>query len=89
MDVLRAAAGAGRDSDSTLMNGGTSIRSLGTETGLGGGVSIQLLYHILLVVWQLSFEGEKVGPGLEAYVRHFILPCSTPLTRMTLNTASW
>lgn len=65
MDVLRSAAGAGRDGDSTLMNGGTSTRSLGAESGLGGGVSIQLLYHILLVIWQLSFEGSRVGSGLE------------------------
>jgi V-type H+-transporting ATPase subunit H len=24
-----------------------------------------LLYHVLLVIWQLSFEGELVGEGLQ------------------------
>lgn len=67
VDILRAAAGAGRSDaeSSTLMNGGTSIRSMATETGLSGGVSIQLLYHVLLVFWQLSFEGDLVGKGLD------------------------
>ena len=67
VDILRAAAGAGHDGESsTLMNGGTSIRSM-AETGLSGGVSIQLLYHVLLVFWQISFEGEMVGTGLDEY----------------------
>lgn len=68
VQILRAAAGSDKDSASTLNNGGASIRSMATEAGLSGGVSIQLLYHALLVVWQLSFEGELVGPGLDEYV---------------------
>ncbi|KAL8937623.1 MAG: hypothetical protein Q9216_004338, partial [Gyalolechia sp. 2 TL-2023] len=36
IDILRAAAGAGRDSDSTMWSGGASIRSA-TEAGLSGG----------------------------------------------------
>ena len=69
VDILRAAAGAGRSDaeSSTLANGGTSIRSMATETGLAGGVSIQLLYHVLLVFWQMSFEGGMVGKGLDEY----------------------
>ena len=69
VDILRAAAGAGRSDaeSSTLMNGGTSIRSVATESGLSGGVSIQLLYHVLLVFWQVSFEGDMVGEGLDRY----------------------
>lgn len=68
VEILRAAAGAGRDGEpSTLMNGGTSIRSMAAETGLAGGVSIQLLYHVLLVFWQMSFEGGMVGKGLDEY----------------------
>ena len=66
VDILRSAAGAGKDSDSTKWSGATSIRSA-TEAGLGGGVGIQLLYHVLLAIWQLSFEGSLVGKGLERY----------------------
>ncbi len=67
IDILRSAAGAGKDSDSTLWSGGASIRSA-TDAGLGGGVGLQLLYHVLLVGWQLSFEGTLVGRGLQEYV---------------------
>ena len=63
MDILRAAVGAGKDSDSTILSGATSIR--GIDAGLSGGVGLQLLYHVLLAVWQLSFEGSLVGTGLE------------------------
>lgn len=66
IDILRSAAGAGKDTDSTLWSGGASIRSA-TEAGLGGGVGLQLLYHVLLVIWQLSFEGPLVGQGLQEY----------------------
>lgn len=65
-EVLRTAAGAARDSDSTLYSGATSIRS--ADTRFGGGVGLQLTYHVLLVLWQLSFEGKMVGEGLEKYV---------------------
>ncbi|EAT77572.1 V-type proton ATPase subunit H [Parastagonospora nodorum] len=61
-DILRTAAGAAKDTDSTLY-GSNSIRS--NDGGLAGGVGLQLLYHVLLVIWQLSFEGELVGDGLQ------------------------
>ncbi|KAL8736858.1 MAG: hypothetical protein Q9181_002273 [Wetmoreana brouardii] len=64
IDILRAAAGAGRDSDSTMWSGGASIRTA-TEAGLSGGVGLQLLYHVLLAIWQLSFEGTLIGKDLE------------------------
>ena len=64
-DVLRKAVGAMKDSDSTLWSGATSIRS--ADTRFGGGVGLQLMYHILLVIWQLSFEGKMVGEGLQKY----------------------
>jgi V-type H+-transporting ATPase subunit H len=64
-DILRAAAGSSNDRDSTLYSGG-SVRSAG-DSGLSGGVGLQLLYHVLLVIWQLSFEGELVGDGLQEY----------------------
>lgn len=73
VDILRAAAGAGRDSDSTMWSGGASIRSA-TEAGLSGGVGLQLLYHVLLVIWQLSFEASLIGKDLEKYIR-FLDPC--------------
>ena len=63
-DILREAAGAGKDSDSMLWSGATSIRSA-TDGGVGGGVGLQLLYHVLLTIWQLSFEAALIGRGLE------------------------
>ncbi|KAI4123697.1 MAG: hypothetical protein LQ338_005138 [Usnochroma carphineum] len=80
IDILRAAAGAGRDSDSTLWSGGASIRSA-TEAGLGGGVGLQLLYHVLLTIWQLSFEGSLIGKDLEN--EHEILALYTQLLRLS------
>lgn len=64
MDTLRTAAGAVKDSDSTLWSGATSVR--GADAMVGGGVGLQLLYHVLLVIWQLSFEGKLVGEELES-----------------------
>lgn len=72
IDILRAVAGAGKDSDSTVWSSGASIRP-NTEAGLGGGVGLQLLYHVLLVVWQLSFEGALIGKGLEKEQEIFAL----------------
>lgn len=66
VEILRNALGTSKDSDSTLWSGAASIRS--AETSLGGGVGLQLLYHVLLVLWQLSFEAELVGDDLEKYV---------------------
>ena len=68
-NILRRAAGAAKDTDSTLWSGATSIRS--ADTRFGGGVGLQLMYHVLLVVWQLSFEAHLVGEGLEKYVSRF------------------
>lgn len=59
IDTLRTAAGA-QDNASTV---GNSIRS--AEPGLAGGVGLQLLYRILLVLWQLAFEGALVGDELQ------------------------
>ncbi|RMZ84858.1 hypothetical protein DV737_g1029, partial [Chaetothyriales sp. CBS 132003] len=61
--ILRKATGAARDSDSTVWNGTLSVRSV--DTRFGGGVGLQLMYHVLLVLWQLSFEADLVGRGLE------------------------
>lgn len=64
--ILRAAAGVKKDSDSTLRSGGASTRTT-TEASLSSAVGLQLLYHVLLTLWQLSFDGTLVGKGLEEY----------------------
>jgi len=63
VDTLRNATGGAGDNGSTLISGG-SIRST-AESSIGANVGLQLLYHVLLVIWQLSFEGKLVGKGLD------------------------
>lgn len=58
--ILQAAAGSGREARPAP--GGTRSAA---EAVVGGGVGLQLLYHVLLVVWQLSFEAGLVGEQLE------------------------
>jgi V-type H+-transporting ATPase subunit H len=68
ISILRTAAGVGNgDSSARLWNGATtgSTRNVGFEGSLSGGVGLQLLYHVLLVMWQLSFEAEEVGEELD------------------------
>lgn len=67
INILRSAAGvANGDTASSLWSGTTmAARSTGFEGSLGGGVGLQLLYHVLLVLWQLSFEAEEVGDELD------------------------
>ncbi|EEH40929.2 hypothetical protein PAAG_02905 [Paracoccidioides lutzii Pb01] len=78
MDVLRAAAGS-KDNGSSTLCGSSSTRNI--ESGIGGGVGLQLLYHILLVIWQLSFEGSLVGEELES--EQDILALYTQLLRLS------
>ena len=80
LDILRAAAGANGDNDSTLFSGGSSIRGA-AEAGLSGGVGLQLLYHVLLTIWQLSFEASLVGNGLEK--EQELVPLYTQLLRLS------
>ncbi|CAJ2513334.1 Uu.00g014530.m01.CDS01 [Anthostomella pinea] len=63
IDILRKAAGIGGDSSASLYSGNNTVKSAGFE-GLGGGVGLQLLYHVLLVLWQLSFEAEDIGDDM-------------------------
>jgi V-type H+-transporting ATPase subunit H len=72
IDILRAGAGAGKDTHSSLWSDGASSTRTQFETGISGGVGIQLIYRVLLVIWQLSFEGELVGEGLQEYVLYDI-----------------
>ncbi|GAP90498.1 putative V-type H+-transporting ATPase 54 kDa subunit [Rosellinia necatrix] len=63
IDILRKAAGFGAESSASLWSGNSAPRTGGVD-GLNGGVGIQLLYHVLLVLWQLSFEAEEVGDDM-------------------------
>lgn len=63
IETLQTAAGA-KDNGSTA---GNSTR--GVEPGLAGGIGLQLLYRVLLVVWQLTFESELVGEELQEWVQ--------------------
>lgn len=62
IETLRAAAGV-KENGSTPGN-----NTRGIEPGLAGGVGLQLLYRVLLVVWQLTFESELVGEELQESV---------------------
>lgn len=67
IDILSSGVG-GQDTESTLYNGSStgSVRSSAASTlKAGGSVGLQLLYHVLLVIWQLSFEARLVGKGLD------------------------
>jgi len=66
MNILQTAAGIGNggSSSASLWSGNASTRSNGFEGSHGGGVGLQLLYHVLLVVWQMSFESENIGDDL-------------------------
>lgn len=83
IDVLRSATG-GKDSDSTAYNGnstGSSTRSVADSSIKISGVGLQLLYHVLMVIWQLSFESKLVGRGLDE--EHDIIPLYTQLLRVS------
>lgn len=64
--ILQTAAGIGNggSSSASLWSGNTNGRSAGFEGSMGGGVGLQLLYHVLLVMWQMSFESEDIGDEL-------------------------
>lgn len=65
--ILHSAAGVTNsgNASATLWNGSTNGRA---EGSVGGGVGLQLLYHVLLVMWQMSFEAEDIGDDLNMYV---------------------
>ena len=64
--ILQTAAGIGNggNSSASLWSGNTNGRNNGFEGSLGGGVGLQLLYHVLLVMWQMSFEAADIGDEL-------------------------
>jgi V-type H+-transporting ATPase subunit H len=61
--ILRAAAET-RDNGPSTLAGSVNLRN--TDASIGGGISLQLLYHVLLVIWQLSYESSLVGQELES-----------------------
>ncbi|KAH6626021.1 armadillo-type protein [Chaetomium sp. MPI-SDFR-AT-0129] len=54
-----SAAGASSSANASTSGGGSSL-----GPSLGGGVGLQLLYKVLLAVWQLSFESADIGDDL-------------------------
>ena len=82
--MLRNATG-GKDAESTLYNANSAASSIRSSvpdsTKIGGGVGLQLLYHILLTIWQLSFEGRLVGAGLDD--EHDLIPLYAQLLRVS------
>ena len=80
MDLLGSTI-SGKDNDSTRYGStATSIRSA-ADVGVGANIGLQLLYHVLMVVWQLSFEGRLVGKGLDE--DYDIVPLYTQLLRIS------
>ncbi|KAJ5218541.1 uncharacterized protein N7498_000640 [Penicillium cinerascens] len=75
IDTLRAAAGVKENSGTP----GSNTR--GSEPGLAGGVGLQLLYRVLLVVWQLTFESALVGEELQE--NYEIIQLYTQLLRLS------
>lgn len=66
IEILRKAGGIGADSSASLWSGNATVRTgTGFEGAIGGGVGLQLLYHVLLVMWQLSFEAEDIGDEMD------------------------
>lgn len=67
MEILNTAAGS-RDNGSDTLAGSVAASSSArtTDISVGGGVGLQLLYHVLLVLWQLSFEASLVGEELQS-----------------------
>ncbi len=68
IDILRAAAGVNGDASASLWSSTTGTAGSGLGGSLGGGVGLQLLYRVLLVMWQLSFEAADIGDDLNEYV---------------------
>lgn len=68
IQILQTAAGigSGGNSSASLWSGNSTSSRLngGFEGSLSAGVGLQLLYHVLLVMWQMSFEAEEIGDDL-------------------------
>lgn len=60
--LWRATGAEGQSSNGA--NGDLAAASRLLEGSISGGVGLQLLYHVLLVLWQLSFDAAEVGDDL-------------------------
>ncbi|KAL2756195.1 hypothetical protein ACRALDRAFT_1050482 [Sodiomyces alcalophilus JCM 7366] len=65
--ILKTAVGVGNNgaSSASLWSSHTSGQNNGFEGSLAGTVGLQLLYHVLLVLWQMSFEAGDIGDDLD------------------------
>ncbi|KAL1901856.1 H(+)-transporting V1 sector ATPase subunit H [Sporothrix stenoceras] len=79
---LWRATGNGHNGSSA--SGGDAVTSrIGAllEGSIGGGVGLQLLYHVLLVLWQLSFDAADIGDDLNEEYDFVLL--ATQLLRLS------
>ena len=58
-EILKVASGG--STASSVWSGSTTVRESGFEGPLQGDVGLQLLYNVLLVLWQVSFDAATVG----------------------------
>jgi len=70
VNILRTAAGVKNENASaSLWSGTTGNGGSRGDSGFAGsmsvGVGLQLLYRVLLVLWQLSFEADAIGEELD------------------------
>lgn len=72
ISILETAAGGNGSSYGNMSNTGNLIQ---------GGVSLQLLYHILLVIWELTFE-EAISEEIHAI--YDLIPTLTQILRSSL-----
>lgn len=77
VEILRTAAESARPGSSS------SIRAA-SDASLGGGVGLQLLYHVLLVIWQLSFESSSIGEDINEYKSPFLVMMPRYLTPISI-----
>ncbi|OBT57462.1 hypothetical protein VE04_02289 [Pseudogymnoascus sp. 24MN13] len=82
ISIPRTAAEVSSSGESAASLWSTSATSrTGAEGFINGGIDLQLLYHVLLVMWQLSFEGAAIGDGLED--EYDVIPLFTQLLRLS------
>ncbi|KHJ35185.1 putative vacuolar atp synthase subunit h [Erysiphe necator] len=79
--ILRAATGTTNEEVRPPLLPGTTNGRGNIEAIVGGGVGLQLLYHVLLVLWQLSFESETIGVIFQD--EYDIIPLYVQLLRLS------
>ncbi|KAF1816986.1 vacuolar ATP synthase subunit H [Eremomyces bilateralis CBS 781.70] len=72
-EILKTAGGAASKDSSSILSTPTAASV--------GGVSLQLLYHVLFVIWKLSFDGETLGDGLDD--EYDLIPLYVSLVRIS------